>query len=81
MSDTTKPTRQDDLLTLIRILAEAPMGGRSIAEIQEATTARGDTWSFRTINDLLCGLVDRVKHEKVRVKSGKVTKYQLRSMT
>ena len=80
MSDSEKPTRQDDMITLIRILSDAPTGGLSIAEIQEKTKALCDTWSYRTINDLLCGLgSSKIQHEKVRTKTGKVTKYQLRS--
>lgn len=80
MSTGSKPDHQDDLIRLIRILADGPMAGLSIEMIQGMTTATGETWSFRTINSLLCDLGNsRVKHEKIRTKSGKVTMYQLRS--
>lgn len=78
MNDTI-PSLRDDYSRLIMILAAAPHGGISLDEIQQATIT-GEKWSLRTINDLLCGLGNNmVAHEKIRTKSGKVTKYSLRS--
>jgi hypothetical protein len=79
MTTASKSTRQDDCLRMLEILASAPAGGLSIAEIQVVTTRTGETWSFRTINDVLCDIRSQVTHEKVRVHGqGKVTKYQLK---
>lgn len=72
------PTHQDDLERMLRILADAPAGGISIEEIQKVTAATGETWSFRTINGLLCDLMSQVAHEKIRTRTGKVTKYSLK---
>lgn len=71
--------RETDLLTLVKILEAAPVGGLSIEDISVEVAKRKDSWTYRTINDLLCGLGGKVQHEKIRLKSGKVTKYQLRS--
>lgn len=79
MSGTEIPTREDDLSRLTDILAEVLPGGLSIEQIQQATNS-GESWSFRTINSLLCELGNsRVSHEKVKSPRGKVTIYTLRS--
>jgi hypothetical protein len=83
MSTTEQPTREDDLIRLIGILAEPRYkGGLSLEEIQSAIARTGEEWSLRTINALLCELgSSRVRHEKVKAPRGKVTKYTLRSAT
>ena len=77
MSD--EELRQADIATLTKILEASPAGGMSIDDIQIAVGRIGESWTYRTINNLLCDLGNRIKHEKVRLKSGKITKYQLRS--
>lgn len=79
MSQPETPTRQDDCVRLLRILADAPAGGLSMEEIQHITTRTGETWSYRTINMVLCDIRPQITHEKVRERGrGKVTKYALR---
>ena len=79
MSSGAEPTRQDDCMRMRRILADAPAGGLSLSEIQAVTTQTGETWSLRTINDVLCDIRSQVTHEKVRERGqGKVTKYHLK---
>ncbi|SIO37731.1 hypothetical protein SAMN05444166_4213 [Singulisphaera sp. GP187] len=73
-----KPTHQDDLARMLRILSDAPTEGMSIEEIQDLTATTDDPWSQRTINSLLCDLGRQVSNEKVRSKSGKATKYSIR---
>lgn len=79
MSETPTPAHEDDLIRLIKILTDAPVGGLSLEEVQDATTRTGEHWSLRTINDLMCELRPKVKCEKVKVGSKKVTRYTLRS--
>ena len=79
MTDTVRHCPADDYARLMLILANGPTEGLGIEEIQ-ALTKTGETWSFRTINTLLCEIRPRIEHEKLYVRGkGKVTKYRLRS--
>lgn len=68
----------EDIKRMSGILQSAPAGGLSLEEIQKVTED-GEKLSFRTINDVLCQMGNRVKFEKVRVNQRRVTKYTLRS--
>lgn len=75
----SKPTLADDCARIIRLLADAPIEGLSLDEIQIRTGNDGhERWSLRTINSVLCSLGNQVTHSKLRTRNGKVTKYQLR---
>jgi hypothetical protein len=79
MSTAEKPTHADDCSRLLRILADAPVEGLSLDEIQAVTERTGEKWSLRTVNDVMCSIRAQVAHEKVRVRGqGKVTKYRLK---
>ena len=78
MSDAHKTSLADDYARLFRILDDAPPEGLSIDDIQRVTTATGETWSYRTINTLLCGLGTRITHEKSRIRNVNATRYKLR---
>lgn len=72
-------TQQDDMARMLTILADAPLEGMSLDEIQAATMT-GEKWSLRTINDVLVSLGRQVRNEKIRMKTGrKVIKYSLRN--
>ena len=77
MKEEGKTTLADDYARLLGILADAPPEGLSIEDIQHVTNS-GETWSFRTINSLLCGLGSRISHEKTRIKNVKATRYKLK---
>ena len=77
MTENSKPTLADDYARLLGILADAPSEGLSIEDIQRVTNS-GETWSFRTINSLLCGLGSQITHEKSRIKNVKATRYKLK---
>ena len=80
MFSAEKPTHADDCMRLLRILADAPLGGLSLDQIQAATKSTGETWSLRTINDVLCAVRAQVVFGKVYVRGiGRVTKYELKS--
>ena len=81
MSDPEIPDRESDLRTLRVILAGAPEDGFSIAEIAVEITKRNDSWTYRTINALLCELGHAIRHEKIKSNRGKVTTYRLRNRT
>ena len=70
-------THADDCERLLLILADAPAEGLSIEEIQGGAP-KGDPWSFRTINGLLCDLRPQVGFAKVSVRGRKVTKFFLK---
>lgn len=74
---TQQPSRQDDLAQLLGILADAPLAGFSLNEIQD----RAAGWSLMHVNKLVCALGSQVDHLKSREKGSgmKVTRYWLRS--
>jgi hypothetical protein len=78
MDNTGTATHEHDKDRMLVILANAPVGGLSLDEIQKATEV-GEKWSLRTINTVLCDLGTRVSFTKIRVRHNKVTKYQIRS--
>lgn len=73
-------THAEDLIRILRILEGAPIGGMSIDDIQQVTKDSSDPWSYRTINGLLCALGHQITHEKVRIKTGKVTRFKLKGI-
>lgn len=77
---TPQPTRAEDCERMLRILIESPEGGLSLDEIQAVTERQGDKLSLRTINTILCDLMGRIRHEKVRGPRGaKVTRFSLKT--
>ena len=74
-------TLADNCERMARILADAPLAGLSMDEIQAITEKQpGDTWSLWTINYVLCAMRShkQITFEKVRTRNGKVSKYSLK---
>ena len=63
----------DDMVELLRELADAPVVGLSMQELSEKLD-----WTLWRVNERLCQLGSRISHGKVRVNSRIVIKYTLK---
>lgn len=71
--------KETDLETLAEMLRNAGILGLSFPQIYDLAAAKGDPWSYRTINMLMCEMWGETLHRKVKVKKGgKVTTYYLK---